>query len=64
MALNFYAYSNTKGNFLILKTQETTVNETRNRYILYIKLILTGVLSAAKIPVNLVSHHVMGDNEF
>ena len=45
MALNFYAYSNTKGKFLILKTQESTVNETRNRYILYVKLILTGVLS-------------------
>lgn len=45
MALNFYVCSNAKENILIHKTQETIVNEMRNRSILYIKLVLTGVLS-------------------
>ena len=45
MALNFYVCSHAKENILIHKTQETIVNEMRNRYILYIKLVLTGVLS-------------------
>lgn len=45
MALNFHVCSNTKVAILILKAQETIVNEMRSRYILYIKPVLTGVLS-------------------
>lgn len=45
MALNFYVCSNAEKKILIRRTQETIVNEMRNRYTLYIKLVLTGVLS-------------------